>query len=210
MSKSKDELIYEKYVIHGKNVAERLKSLENSVHACQVEIARLALKVCEIRHGGISNDLYTITRFADDIGINRKTVSNWTLVHRGVIEKIGIDEVSAEDWSAAMATTKLLKNERTAINASNNDIGGKQLRNRDIPDEVVRDIFTKIRNDKNTPILKFDRIYSQAKHLRSMIRDTDLSECSLSKMESVESFLAEALSCIKTKIKSSCSRSYYE
>lgn len=46
------------------------------------DICRLALEICDFVKGRIPEGAYTITRFAEDIGMNRKTLSCWILDYR--------------------------------------------------------------------------------------------------------------------------------
>ncbi len=54
----------------------------------QMKIASLAMEVCEITHGGGRKDIYTIKRFAKEVGINQSTLSNWLSVKRMVFDKM--------------------------------------------------------------------------------------------------------------------------
>ena len=60
---------------------ETLKDIENS----KMHIADLAIKACTIKLGGHLTGFYSITNFADDIGVNRKTLSCW--IHNRKIQK---------------------------------------------------------------------------------------------------------------------------
>ena len=91
-----DNLKYEDYVKLGKHIAK-------TVEVYQARLAYYACKVCQIRHGGKSNGFYTLTDYANDIGINRKTLQQWTLAYRNVLEKLDIplEEVNKNVWKAA-------------------------------------------------------------------------------------------------------------
>lgn len=55
----------------------------------QMLIAELAMAVCEISWGGMhARTNYTIKRFAAEIGLNVKTVSQWIAVRRNAYEKL--------------------------------------------------------------------------------------------------------------------------
>jgi hypothetical protein len=57
----------------------------------QMEVARLALEVCEISWGGSQHrDKYTLSKFAEEIGIAGKTLSNWVAVRKKVYDKLPI------------------------------------------------------------------------------------------------------------------------
>lgn len=76
------------------------------------EVCKIALKVCVIKQGGqVHSKEYTLTKFADDIGMNRKTLSCWILEYRSVYLKLGIDSSKmnfdqAKRFSGAIARTR--------------------------------------------------------------------------------------------------------
>ena len=91
---------YSDYVKAGKQVVK-------SITCHQVRLAYYAIQVCTIRHGGISNNCYTITDYARDIGMNKKTLQEWTLVYRRVIVHLqkNIEEITQKDWKVASRIT---------------------------------------------------------------------------------------------------------
>lgn len=58
----------------------------------QMRVATLALEVCEITWGGRANryadEMYTLKRFANEIGVNMKTLSGWVAIKTKVYEKL--------------------------------------------------------------------------------------------------------------------------
>ena len=59
----------------------------------QIDIAKIALQVCEITWGGRSQvGCYTMKRFANETGINESTLSNWICVYRTVYEKLPVGQ----------------------------------------------------------------------------------------------------------------------
>lgn len=55
----------------------------------QMEIARLALEVCEIALGGNTKDgKYTLVRFAREVGVNRSCLSRWCTVRKLVYDRL--------------------------------------------------------------------------------------------------------------------------
>ena len=102
---------YEKYVEAGKKLVKEV--------ACyQAMIAYYALKICTIRHGGISNNIYTIKQYAIDIGVPVKTLQNWTLVYRRVIVHLGINpkDITEKDWKVASKVAYMYKQENKEDN----------------------------------------------------------------------------------------------
>jgi hypothetical protein len=129
---------YDQYVKMG-------RELVNSINAYQAQIAYYATKVCEISHGGIKRStVYTLSKYAADIGVNRKTLSEWVSVYRNVIAKIDIDpeKVSKKDWSVAQRVQTIFNQEKRVEQAMNGTSGKKQRGTRkDVTPERVKDLF---------------------------------------------------------------------
>ncbi len=51
-------------------------------------IVKIALRVCDITHGGNNKNVYTLARFADEIEINDHTLYEWVRMKRYVIDKL--------------------------------------------------------------------------------------------------------------------------
>lgn len=59
---------------------EHARKLVETRNNAKWEICKIALEVCEVQLGGHGHEeLYTITNFAEEIGMNRKTLSCWML-----------------------------------------------------------------------------------------------------------------------------------
>ena len=52
------------------------------------KIADLAIRACDIHHGKKDESIYTIARFAIDIGMSKGTLSDWVRVRRLVLDKL--------------------------------------------------------------------------------------------------------------------------
>lgn len=91
----------------------RINSYEDCVAAAKIcvvrlssyrlFIAELALKACEIRHGGGGHwngfvDQKTIMSFAKDIGIHGKTLSEWISFKRVVVDKLGSEKIDVTNY----------------------------------------------------------------------------------------------------------------
>ncbi len=89
-------LTYADYVSMGKEIVKR-------VDVYQARLAFYACRVCQIRHGGHSDGYYTITDYANDLGINKKSLQQWTLTYRNVIQKLEIplDKITKDVWRTA-------------------------------------------------------------------------------------------------------------
>lgn len=81
-----------KYLKWEKNVLEAKQLSKSSKDKPYIRIAQLALEVCEISWGGakkkIAGNPYTLTRFAKEIGVNPKTLSNYCAAYRAVHARI--------------------------------------------------------------------------------------------------------------------------
>lgn len=65
------------------------KILVNHKNGHQLKIAELAFSVCEIVYGGYNDPtLYTVKKFAKEIGVHEKTLSNWMGIYKGVVVKL--------------------------------------------------------------------------------------------------------------------------
>lgn len=74
---------------------EQAKSVLKYKDINQMEVAKLAISVCEIFWGGTKlasgeeeEERYTLTRFAGECKIHRKTLSQWVAVYKNVYEKL--------------------------------------------------------------------------------------------------------------------------
>ncbi len=104
------------------------RELLRQVRCYQVQIAFYATRVCEIRHGGISRDIYTLKRYAQDIGVGHKTLQSWVQIYRNVVSKLDIDikDIGEAEWGIASRVNNLLKFEKTLCNANDGTPGRKR------------------------------------------------------------------------------------
>ena len=87
------------------------KELLGKIEGHKIKICEYALAVCEIKHGGISDHLYTIKDYAEDIGMVPKTLRNWLSVYRNVILKIDNIELSNDSFRVARRVDNIIKQE---------------------------------------------------------------------------------------------------
>lgn len=70
------------------------KQIIKTTHSNQMEVARLALEVCEITWGGRNNrygsEAYTVKRFAKEVGMHPSTLSNWIAIRKKIYESLTI------------------------------------------------------------------------------------------------------------------------
>jgi transposase-like protein len=66
----------------------------------QFKVAAIAIEACCINHGGDRNRRFTVAKFANAVGINRKTLYQWIRYKRRIIDKLPvktkIDEIPLE------------------------------------------------------------------------------------------------------------------
>lgn len=124
---------------------KRAKELLTQIECHQVEIAYMASIVCEIKHGGRQTSKeYNLTKFAKDIGMNRKTLSGWVLIYKNIIKKIGINykEVTKSDWEKASLIDEYIRQEIRIMQT----IGGNKRKKgayKELSPEYIKDIFNK-------------------------------------------------------------------
>lgn len=75
---------------HNIDLAKKLLSQKKY---SQMQVADLALEVCEITWGGSSKSMKmkTLTEFAKEIGVNAKTLSNWVGIKKNIYDKLTPD-----------------------------------------------------------------------------------------------------------------------
>lgn len=110
---------WEKHVQKGIQVATSLRGL-------QMKIAEIAVSACDIQLGGGAHwsgfiNQYTIARFAEEINVHPKTLSNWTLIYRNVYLKLEDDvkEQALNSNFTALQKTARLCNKKTTKNHVN-------------------------------------------------------------------------------------------
>ncbi len=59
----------------------------------RLEVAKIAIRACRIKQGGGAHwskfeGVYTLKRFAEEVGVNYKTLSGWVSAYRNVISKL--------------------------------------------------------------------------------------------------------------------------
>ena len=175
---------YGYYVQKGKRLYKQVKS-------CKQEIAKMALKVCEIKHGGISNNYYTIKDYATDTGIPYKTLQRWVTVYKNILVKVGIEAPTDEQWNQAEKTLKLLKNKRAHSNKSN---GVSKKKNTPFTKSLTNKAIQKTFNlvEEKPFVYEFERSISSAKHIKHVIKTRDLKIVDESRLLEMMTILDDA------------------
>lgn len=112
-------------------LVEEAKKLIHEHELIPLKIAKIAVEVCTIGHGGRAT-YYTLTDFAKDTGISRKTLSGWVITYRVVVAKIPEKIKTDVDWARAVKISVSLARTRAVMNRQGMSRGGKQLIKQDM------------------------------------------------------------------------------
>lgn len=133
---------YKFFVTKGRELAKELLNLEDKTKCYQAKIAKYAVSVCDIRHGGRTpEDRYTLKKYAEDIGVVCKTLQNWVQVYRNVLVKLNLKDPSKEEWGRALKTNEILRKDRAIENKSNGEAGSKKAFKRNISPAKIQNIY---------------------------------------------------------------------
>jgi transposase-like protein len=111
---TKEEKLYKRYVDEGKELVGLYRN-------CRYKICELSLKVCNIQvggHGG-SKNVYSIKKYALDIGISHHTLRKWLEEHRQVTKKIGIKNPTPEEYKVIRRVFENVKTEDSESKVKN-------------------------------------------------------------------------------------------
>lgn len=202
---------------------DRAKRELRKIEGHQARIAEMAVRVCTIRHGGVSKGFYTITQFAEDIGVNEKTLQNWVQTYRNVYTKIDVPAGESPSWKKAARVNNLLKEERTITNEIEGKPKSRFAFKQEVPKERINQLYhaekpfegeffniseqaKTIRGAlenhsddlNNMPMDKFQRIDASAKHINNTLGKRDLSIITDERLMYLMSVLDEASEKINT------------
>ena len=167
---------YETALEKAKFYIEKLHDIENKKLIYQCKIAELALEVCSIKHGGRNlGEVYTLKRFAEDLGVSPDTLANWTRIYRNVIQKGSIKIESTQDWSAARTTNNILAIDLIYHNKTKGKTGCVSNQEH-VSKEDVKELYDQIRQGKKPVSKEFISITQRVKNIKKKIiaRDLDL------------------------------------
>lgn len=136
---SYDEIVQDAKRLYARTILYKLK------------IAKLAVKVCKIRHGGKSDKYYTMKDFSKDTGIPYKSLSDWTMTYRLVCSHVGNKIKTDEDWQIASSVCHELQKIRAIEKKHNGKEKSKSALT--IDKKTVTDTWDKIKN-QSTDIMK--------------------------------------------------------
>lgn len=100
------------------------KSLVSITKEHQMQIAKIALEVCEITHGGgvrldSQKDKFTIKRFAEEAGLNPRTLSGWIGARRLVYEKLSEEQKRKAKYTDIVWVSRLVNKRTTVLKVRN-------------------------------------------------------------------------------------------
>lgn len=137
----------------------------------KMKIAKLALQACTIRHGGRSGNLYTLSKFATDVGVSRKQLSNWCLTYKNVVHHIEDVVLKEEDWISACRVHALITSENTRLRAERNIKSTKTILYLPTKDQLL-ELMTKVQKDSSMAIIKCQEYVGRAHfHLDVSIKE---------------------------------------
>lgn len=166
LSKKEQRELTQKYIQRGRELVQDIKQ-------AQLEISRMAVELCVIGHGGISNNIYTLTDYANDIGMNKSTLANWVSIYRDVILKLPEIKQLNVDFRIARKVHSRLKQEQTAVNKDKDLTGKLSGYKKNMPKERVTSLYEQI-EDESPVVGEVQRCLASAKHIKSIITKRDL------------------------------------
>lgn len=186
---SKEEELTNKrnlYVKQGKRLLEEIGTY-------QAEIAKMAVEVCDIRHGGKTKEkIYTMKDFAQDLGMKPKTLQGWVATYRDVVVKAGIEIKDVKDWGAATKTNNALKKERTLQNKLIGAPKKKGSYKKGVAASKVKSLYESIRADEKPFITELVNLTQSAKHIKFILGKRDLNIAEDAKLTDLMNILDSA------------------
>lgn len=165
---------YKELVVKGKKIMDKLTELRELKHCYQAKIAKYAMTVCEIRHGGSSIEkIYTLKDYALDIGMNYKTLQNNVQIYRNVIAKLDLSEPTLDEWKKAVKVNNILSLERVIDNKNDGAPNSRRAYKKDVPAGRVKELFTDV--EEKPFETEFMAITSAAKYAKSILNRRDLN-----------------------------------
>ena len=136
-------------------LVERGIEILGNIKTAKYDICELTLKVCDIQYGGhhVTKDLYSIPKYAKDIGMSHHTLSKWLEEHRNVVKKLK-NKPKPEDFKIIRQVMKEVTNRNTV--------------------SEVRMVYEKYESYTNND-MKLLSIIKNAKTVRNFLQDNKLS-----------------------------------
>lgn len=162
-------------------LVDEAKALLEKRELIKLQIAKLAMEACTIRHGGRSDSLYTLTDFSKDVGIPFKRLSDWVMVYRIVVSKIPEEIKTEKDWNRARKISESITKTRTLLNKVSGKKGSKKEGKKELETSKA-EILEMFRHFSDTTQ---SLIYTDESLKRAIYHLTKIESC----MEEDEKFL---------------------
>lgn len=105
-----------------------------------------------------------------------KTLQNWLLVYRNVVQKIKTPVKTTADFERARKTELLLKEQRTLDNRANNEkLGSRAAYKKEISEEKINSIYNSLQNGEKPFEVEFCQGVRSAKTLLHVLEKRDLN-----------------------------------
>lgn len=120
---------------------DHARSLLKKREEAKWEICKIALRLCYIpeKKGGRYDDKYSITNFAEDIGMNRKTLSCWILDYQAVYRHLNVNDAFLNYTERRKLGSHITRTRKELFNF--NKISRESIDS--VPKEVVEETFFK-------------------------------------------------------------------
>lgn len=106
------EALWQRYVV-------KCKAIVHQMNRHRMDIATMALEACEINYGGGDHwkkhkDVFTLKKFAEEIGMTYKTLHRWVKVKRDIVDKLPEGYYDEDtDFAAATSAANEIKRDAT-------------------------------------------------------------------------------------------------
>jgi hypothetical protein len=158
---------YQEYVELGKAIVDQ-------VNDRQMKICSYAIEVCTIRHGGKSAGFYTLKDYANDIGLNNKTLNQWMLVYRNVILKLTPKQRETLTWKLACKANEMLEESNTVENRLKGIPRSKRCTKSRLSPERVQLVYDHALEEKPF-VSEFLNMVKWTKHGIGLLKKRDLT-----------------------------------
>ena len=156
---------HNRLILHAKNLLEQKQK-------AKWEICAIALKVCYLQDtkGKVPLNAYTITNFAKDLGMHRKTLSCWILDYQSVYLRLEIDTHDLNYKEKVRLSGAITRTRSKLFNFNR----GKSSEVNKVPEDKVKAVFEEIL--KQDPLLKrLGDFIKNAKHHRYTIKNENFN-----------------------------------
>tara|TARA_R110000803_G_scaffold162194_1_gene225841 strand:+ start:34398 stop:35207 length:810 start_codon:yes stop_codon:yes gene_type:complete len=169
------------------------KQLIGDMEAIQYKVALLAYKSCTIRHGGRSPGIYTILKFANDVGINPKTLSGWINVFVNVAKKLESPPTTRKEWSAAGRVNNRLTEHNRQNNLENNTPKSKSRSS--VSNDAVRAMYDE-ESEGMSSIHQFQQFISYIKQMKYKLKKRNFSDVDIRAKKELTNLMEETFEAV--------------